>query len=284
MILEDLKSVALDFMNTPMNTISNEKPLKKSIAGMKIFEEILFGTASPTDSYLLGINKNTASGLTITEPLEWLSGAKTVVSFFLRYTDHIRKSNRGGNYPSLEWLHGRIDVQNFIAALSRHLEKFLILHGCNTVVPLLDERFSSFMLQPDENGPLYTSNWSERHAAYAAGLGTFSLSKGIITKLGSAGRLGSLITELELPITERDYTAIYEYCTKCGACARKCPVNAISLAEGKDNIKCGEFLRSIRKALHPYYGCAKCQTGVPCEAKLPQIKGIGKITPLSYRK
>ena len=32
----------------------------------------------------------------------------------------------------------------------------------------------------------YISTWSERHAMYAAGLGTFGLSKGLITKKGMA--------------------------------------------------------------------------------------------------
>jgi len=35
------------------------------------------------------------------------------------------------------------------------------------------------------------SSWSERHAAYAAGLGTFSLNDALITPKGIAHRLGS---------------------------------------------------------------------------------------------
>ena len=39
------------------------------------------------------------------------------------------------------------------------------------------------------DGKGYFSNWSERHIAYAAGLGTFSLSDGFIIERGIAHRL-----------------------------------------------------------------------------------------------
>jgi epoxyqueuosine reductase QueG len=37
---------------------------------------------------------------------------------------------------------------------------------------------------------VFSSNWSERHAAYTAGLGTFGLCDGLITPLGKAMRVG----------------------------------------------------------------------------------------------
>ncbi len=61
-------------------------------------------------------------------------------------------------------------------------------------------------------GEPFGSNWSERHVAYISGLGTFSLSKGIITEKGMAGRLISLVTDAPLPPTPRAYTELYEYC------------------------------------------------------------------------
>jgi epoxyqueuosine reductase len=42
----------------------------------------------------------------------------------------------------------------------------------------------------------YASSWSERHAAYAAGLGTFGLCDGLITARGKAVRFGSIISKL----------------------------------------------------------------------------------------
>jgi len=46
------------------------------------------------------------------------------------------------------------------------------------------------------SGP--SSNWSERHIAYAAGMGTFSLNDAFITEKGIAIKLLSVVTELEI--------------------------------------------------------------------------------------
>jgi epoxyqueuosine reductase len=100
-------------------------------------------------------------------------------------------------------------------------------------------------------------------------LGTFGLSKGLITAKGVAGRFASIITELELPPDTRNYKSIYEYCSLCGACVKKCPAGAISIKKGKDHIACSAFLDKTTEKYAPRYGCGKCQTGVPCENKVP---------------
>jgi len=114
------------------------------------------------------------------------------------------------------------------------------------------------------------SNWSERHVAFVCGLGTFGLSKGLITKSGIAGRFGSILTELYLPPNNREYENIYEYCSMCGICVKNCPANAISIENGKNHNICSEFLNKTAKKYNPRYGCGKCQIGVPCENKIPK--------------
>ena len=47
----------------------------------------------------------------------------------------------------------------------------------------------------------FASNWSERHAAYASGMGTFGLSDGLITPKGKAMRCGSVIANIQIPAT-----------------------------------------------------------------------------------
>ena len=113
---------------------------------------------------------------------------------------------------------------------------------------------------------------SERHAAYACGLGTFGLSRGIITQKGMAGRVASMIVDSTLETDERPYSGVYDYCVKCGACAKRCPAGAITVERGKNNALCSRYLDRMGERYAPRYGCGKCQTGVPCEHKIPGQK------------
>lgn len=100
----------------------------------------------------------------------------------------------------------------------------LFLNNYSAVYPAADSRFG--MLTQ------FASNWSERHVAYICGLGTFGLSKGLITKKGIAGRFGSVVTSAVLPVTQREYSNPFEYCTMCGKCAINCPAHAIDTEKG----------------------------------------------------
>jgi epoxyqueuosine reductase len=128
------------------------------------------------------------------------------------------------------------------------------------MAPILDPRFTIM----DKR-----SNWSERHVAFIAGLGTFGLSKSLITKKGSAGRYGSVITDRVLDIASRPYEELYEYCNYCYACIDRCPAGAIK-EEGKSINVCSDYIdNEIRPRYAPRYGCGKCQTAVPCEDTIP---------------
>ena len=138
------------------------------------------------------------------------------------------------------------------------------------------------MLQPyfeiyrNEEG-LY-SNWSERHIAYAAGHGTFSLSDGLITECGIAHRCGNVATDLVLPASPRTATNPYSNCLfyvdgSCKACIARCPAGAIT-ENGHDKTKCREYMSTkLYHLLKEYTGdeeaCGLCQTEVPCEFSNP---------------
>lgn len=144
-------------------------------------------------------------------------------------------------------------------------------------MPALDERFELAIptRDPQNKGKNFTnedfgSNWSERHVAYACGQGTFSLSKGIITKKGVAGRFISIVTDYKHEPTERYYEGLYDNCNMCGACIPKCPPLAITLEEGKKHNPCARFVGWTGEKFAPRYGCGKCQVGVPCMNEIPQ--------------
>lgn len=271
---EALVEAAVYFVeNSKHNYISGEIALSEGLVGMKIFDNPIFAFGSPKDEYFRSLKKASAIGNHFLLPIEWLSTSETIISIFLPFTNAIKESNKQDMlWPSEEWLHGYIEGQALIKNLCLHLKSKLINAGYDSVVPSLDERFWTKSRPSDDSLPLeisFTSNWSERHVAFACGLGTFGLSKGIITRKGMAGRLGSIITELPLSYSKREYKDIYEYCSMCGACIKNCPANAISMGEGKDHINCSKFLDITAGKYAPRNGCGKCQVGVPCESRIP---------------
>ncbi|MCL1829138.1 MAG: 4Fe-4S binding protein [Oscillospiraceae bacterium] len=238
---------------------------------MKIFETPVFSFGPADDELYAKYKSPDIVGEHFLSPCEWLPGAKTVISFFLPFTERIKKANAADcRWPSAEWLHGRIEGQLFVKELSLHISGLLFGAGYKNVVPLLDARFATGSETSE-----FSSNWSERHAAFACGLGTFGLSKGIITEKGMCGRLGSVITEAEFPKDSRPYGDVYEYCVGCGACTARCPAGAISVKEGKKHRPCSDFLDKVREKETPRYGCGKCQVDVPCESEIPGMRGRG---------
>jgi len=128
----------------------------------------------------------------------------------------------------------------------------------------------------------WTSSWSERHIAYACGLGTFSLNDGFITPKGMAIRIGSVITLLKLTPSEKRYRHYRENCPpfrneKCGKCISRCPAGAIT-EKGHDKDRCHDYIdseplrakRSEYGLQNPSPSCGLCQTGVPCEFEIPR--------------
>lgn len=270
------------FRNTKGNTIGADEALDSNLVGLTLFDKPIIGYADANDQifnayfeeYDIMFNK-------FVKPDQWLDSAKTVVSIFLPYSGAVKKGN-GENLkrPSLEWLHGRYEGQVLINELSAYIQSEIEAVGHKCIVPSLDERLKvNIATRNHSDGNDYTrltnsdfwSNWSERHVAYAAGLGTFGLSKSIITEKGSAGRLTSFITDIEFDVTQRPYTDVYEYCSFCGQCISNCPVNAISLGEGKKHTVCSRYIDWVFEKHAPRYACGKCQVEVSCQDSRPKI-------------
>lgn len=273
MNFETLKNLSSDFiLNSKENFVEEGDALRPDLAGMQIYEAPIFAVAAADDPLFLQLREPKVVGEGAFLPSNWLEGAKSVVSFFLPFTDAVKKSNRIDPVKaSDEWLHARIEGQIALNALGAYMVNLLKADGFEAVYPSADARFA--MIAP------LVSNWSERHVAYICGLGTFGLSKGLITEKGMAGRFGSIVTTAALPVTVRPYSSPFEYCTMCGACQRKCPPQAINASKGvacgKDHSICAPFVNSTKqppKGVHnrSRYGCGKCQVGVPCESGIPK--------------
>ena len=202
----------------------------------------------------------------------------SVISWVLPASEDIRKSNRKEDkYPSLLWAHARDFGEQFNVKLRNHLVSLLEKKGHRALAPMN----SPYWKRMKSSKVGWASNWSERHAAYACGLGAFGLSDGLITAKGKAMRLGSVITDTPLRPSENIYphhqsNCLYYFNKTCKVCASRCPAGAIT-AKGHDKDKCEEYLyRIVSRDKKEEYGvkitgCGLCQTKVPCEFEIPKL-------------
>jgi epoxyqueuosine reductase QueG len=257
-------------INSEDNYVNKEVALSKEVEGLKIFDEPIIGYASANDPMFNTLKKEGIIGKHFKLPNEWLKTGKSVVSVFFPFTERVRRGNvKVAEWPSVEWLHGRFEGQAFINNTIKKLVDMLRNEGVLAIEPAKEESFFTKGALKKGDSLSYTSNWSERHVAYVCGLGTFGLSKGLITKKGVAGRFASIVIDVDTIHTKREYNSYEEYCNLCGDCIKNCPVIAISFSEGKDHDICNGFLSEIRQKHTPRYGCGKCQVGVECENRIP---------------
>lgn len=248
-------------MSGPDNRVGEDTAISPELVDTGIYGTFAIGVASPDDALFERCREPDAVGPHFMPPRSWLPEAGSVVSVFFHVAPQVAESNARKSYwPSGAWLHAKHEGQKFISATMVALRDELEKRSHSSIVPVKDPRF--------ESGG-FTSNWSERHAAHVCGLGTFGLSRGLITKIGVAGRFGSLVTALVLPPTAREYSGLYDWCVMCGACVKNCPAGAISVERGKNHVPCSEFLDRTEEKYAPRYGCGKCQVSVPCQDAAP---------------
>jgi epoxyqueuosine reductase QueG len=201
----------------------------------------------------------------------------SVISWILPITSKTRESNRPQkDIPSRPWAYTRWYGEKFNEALRKHMVEVITDKGYLATAPFLQTYFKTM---ENEKGSL--SNWSERHIAYAAGLGTFSLSDGFITERGIAHRCGSVVTDMPLPASPRTAETPYSNCLfyvnkECRDCIPRCPAGAIT-EQGHDKIKCRKYMYDEIAYIKQKYGvdvqgCGLCQTKVPCEFRNPVEK------------
>jgi len=200
-----------------------------------------------------------------------------VIVWILPQTENTKRDNRQKkNLPAERWARARIFGEAFNKQLRIEVEAELKKQGLPAVAPFCLEQYHN------ENSERFgrSSTWSERHMAFAAGLGTFGLCDGLITPVGKAMRAGSVVAKIAVEPAKRPYTNHTAYCLHhsrgtCGECIKRCPVGALS-RDGHDKIKCRTFLEgpTARYVTNNFgfvgYGCGLCQVGVPCESGIPE--------------
>jgi len=279
--LEDLKVWITDIVDSfiarsPLNNLQNK-------AADPAWDEALVGFASGADplfqEYKEYIGPFHWTPLEIYNQYHPQSPATpedlTVISWVLPQRKAVRDMNRKERkFPAEAWARVRIEGEKCNAGLRTHLVQKLTDHGYPAVAPMLAPNWA--WVKSKSYG--YASSWSERHAAYAAGLGTFGLCDGLITPKGKAMRTGSVVAKIQIETTTRFYNNHHAWCSffvdgSCGKCIDRCPVRAITTA-GHDKETCRQHLIASSqyvKQNYDYegYGCGLCQVGVPCESGIP---------------
>jgi epoxyqueuosine reductase len=273
-----IEGLVRDFLiQSPENTLKNQ-------AKDRAFEEAIVGF-SKGDDPLYDAYKELVGPFHWT-PLEIFTrsfpalrtepGELTVIAWVVAHHALTKADNRREKfYPSERWARARIFGEEVNEKLRKHVVAALEREGYAAVAPAL----SPYWERKLSEKYVFASTWSERHAAYASGLGTFGLCDGLITPLGKAVRVGSVIARIRIPPTPRPYTDHHAYCLffskgLCKECVSRCPAGALTEA-GHDKEKCRSHVRPVSeeyvKAHYGFdgYGCGLCQTGVPCESKIP---------------
>lgn len=234
--------------------------------------EPLVGFASADDSYIQSLPKLIRKGHGA--PREVLDDASIIVAYFVPFTRELAKTNlTDTGLASPEWARAYEETNAMFKFLNEALITFLRTRGYDGGV---SPKASTFY--QDE----LVSDWSQRHFAYAAGLGTFGVNNMLITKRGCCGRYNTVVTNLDVEPdgqTEGEH-CLYKKDGSCLICVKHCPIGALS-AEKYNRHLCYELCKK-NASIHTEFGssyldesgdgasgrgsevCGKCVTQSPC--------------------
>lgn len=196
-------------------------------------------------------------------PEDLLEGARTVLCYFLPFAPRIPASSAAGPRPSQAWAAAYRETNELIGRINRRLQSEIAGRGGRADFAAATGNFSREEL---------VSYWSHKHAGYIAGLGTFGRHSMLITPSGCAGRIGSIVTDIEFKSDKRPGQ---EYCLDragqdCRSCVNSCDFSALS-SQGLDRESC--YQTCLDNA--DYFGsesleiCGKCAVDVPCTLHNP---------------
>ncbi len=208
-------------------------------------------------------------------PVDVLGGATIVIAYFVPFDRELALTNNiKGDISSPQWALAYEETNEMFGRMNEYLVNELKKMGYQAAVSPEAGVFDRDKLR---------SNWSQRHFARVAGLGTFGVNNMLITKDGCCGRYSTVVTNLDVepdqPLTEE--MCLYRKNGSCGVCVKKCPSGALTL-DGYDRYACyGVCMKNAKiytEFGNSYVGdpeagseiigsevCGKCLVGVPCQ-------------------
>lgn len=225
----------------------------------------LTGFADAESEYIRSLPVRT--GVNHAMPCEMLPGARTVIVYFVPFSLEVNESNKVEGYASETWARAYERTNEMMSHLNSHIIGELEKRGYKASAA------SDSAVRFDREKLI--SMWSYRHLAYAAGLGTFGINRMIITQKGCSGRIGTVITDLDVEHDEpmKEQQCLYRKSGICGICMKNCVAKA--LEPGSFNRKaCYEVCMNNAakyKGFGDSYGggigsevCGKCISFSPC--------------------
>ncbi len=221
----------------------------------KVWRKPLVGYANAKEGYVRDLKQIVLD--THFMPEDFMKDPNVVISYFIPFQQELAQTNVGieSNLASQEWGDAYAYTNEMMGRLSTYLAEELNHMGYRAVVP------DNVGLLPDK----LKSNWSQRHMAYAAGLGTFGINNLLITKSGCCGRYHSVVANIPVePDTplERE-NCLFKREGLCKKCIANCFQGALT-ENGFDRFKCFEACKKNSAINGGSQVCGKCATNIPC--------------------
>ena len=226
------------------------------------WDDPITGYASTHDPLFLQLKS--AISTTHYMPNTLLPGSRTVIAYFIPFTTSTVESNRHGRRCSREWAIAYLETNQLIKDLNHWLIHIIEQLG-----------FAATALPPTHNfdSQRLLSDWSHKHVAFIAGLGTFGLHHMLITEKGCCGRLGSLITTAEITpsIKPENSFCLFYADGSCQQCVEHCVFGALNV-NAINRHRCYDVCLSNAE-MYSELGladvCGKCMCVTPCSFTNP---------------
>ena len=232
------------------------------------YRPILVGFADALDPDFLKLKKFINSFHRL--PTDILPRARTVISFFIPFTEEVVVANERCPFVAEEWAIAYSETNHLIEKICSSLAIRLGKEGVKANWELPTYNFDKERM---------VSYWSHKSVAKVAGLGSFGLNQMLITDSGCAGRLGSIVIDASITPTPKSKIerCLYLVDKSCVACVERCPNRALTIT-GLDKHRCYQrcleadkaysYLAESRGFVGPFDVCGKCSVG-PCSVKTP---------------
>jgi len=260
-----------------MNSVQSQSSLRGIIedtvrqlasghTGKTRYREPIFGYADAMDPAWETLRDVEVPGHLL--PAEVLPGARSVACFFLPFAKDIVQANAVSGLCADEWAIAYIETNALLADMCAAIRTALERVGVPSAWQAPTHNYDPELLR---------AAWSHKSAAVIAGMGAIGLHQMLITPLGCAGRVSSVVVGADLgcsphPSAPHDRRA--EFCgfysgKGCSVCLQRCPAHAIKEG-GLDKKACKERLKVVGRYLTTERSipgapdiCGKCCTG-PC--------------------